>query len=639
MKCIQAWKDAKKERKQCYRTAAKLWRRTGSAALASVLLYKAATILLLAPLSHGIWALALLLSPSKFITTDRMKQLFLAPSLLVGIVLIALLNAFWNLYEFSILFHALQKGLRGEKCRIRSLFKESLLDIRHALHPRGWPILLYSAVLIPFTNFFLTSTYLRKLAVPEYIMEVIRDTPLYFGLYELLFLAGLVLSILLLFLLPRFILEQKSFSEAAGESIGCVRKHFLSYTWMLFRYNARIAIRLGLIMLCYSTLSVAAALLIGRNSTELLTAIGTAQQAVLFPALAFMLEALSALASCSLLLVLHEQANVGTLPTLEMPPEQKRYPTSGKLLVFLVTLGITGATALAAIGLWQLPVLGAAAEELNPFRRPSITCHRGYSAAAPENTLPAFQAAIDIGADCIELDVQMTKDGVVVVSHDPTLQRCTGVNRRICDMTYEEVRALDAGSFFGPEFAGTKIPTLQEVIDLCRGKIKLNIEIKNNAATPALEAEVARLIADNDLLNEACVTCLSYHSLENVKTANPDIRTGYILAFGIGNYYELPAADFFSVETTFITASMVSRVHLLGKTVSAWTVDRSEDVDTLQEKQVDDLITGDPVMVQETLESNDLYNNFLLTLQKIYQLLRSGNDKEGFAAAKPSFLF
>ena len=223
MKCIQAWKDAKKERKQCYRTAAKLWRRTGSAALASVLLYKAATILLLAPLSHGIWALALLLSPSKFITTDQMKQLFLAPSLLAGIVLIALLNAFWNLYEFSILFHALQKGLRGEKCRIRSLFKESLLDIRHALRPRGWPILL-------------------------------------------------------LFLLPRFILEQKSFSEAAGESIGCVRKHFLSYTWMLFRYNARIAIRLGLIMLCYSTLSVAAALLIGRNSTELLTAIGTAQQ-------------------------------------------------------------------------------------------------------------------------------------------------------------------------------------------------------------------------------------------------------------------------------------------------------------------------------------------------------------------------
>ncbi len=632
MNCIKTWKAAKKERKQCYRTAAKLWRRTGSAALASVLLYKAATVLLLAPLSHGIWALALFLSPSKFITTDQMKRLFVSPSLLVGIILIALLNAFWNLYEFSILFHALQKGIKGEKCRIRSLLKEAFLDIRRALHPRGWPMLLYAAVLLPFTNFFLTSTYLRKLAIPEYIMEVIRDNPLYFCLYELLFLAGVVLSILLLFLLPGFLLTKKSFSEAAGESIGHVRKHFLSYTWMLFRYNIRIALRIGILMLCYSLLAVVAALFIGRDNTDLLTAIGTAQQAIYFPAFAFVMEALSALASCSFVLVLQEKVNVGALPTLAMPAAQKRYPTNGKFLLFIVSLGVIGTTALAAIGLWQLPQLGKAADQLNPFRKPSITCHRGYSAAAPENTLPAFQAAMDVGADCIELDVQMTKDGVVVVSHDPTLQRCTGVNRRICDMTFEEVRALDAGSFFDAKFAGTKIPTLQEVIDLCKGKIKLNIEIKNNAATPTLEAEVARLITENDILDEACVTCLSYHSLEKVKEANPAVRTGYILAFGIGNYYELPAADFFSVETTFITSSMVTRIHLLGKTVSAWTVDRSEDVTTLQEKQVDDLITGDPEMVRETLESNDLYNSFLQTLQEMYQIVHSESSEKAQTA-------
>ncbi len=633
MNAMQAWKNGKKERKETYRTAAKLWRRTESAALAAVLLYKMATVLLLAPLSHGIWALALLLSPSKFITTDQMTKLFLSPSLLAGGLLIALLNAFWNLYEFSLLFHALQKGLRGEKCRIRSLLRESLMDIRHALQPGGWPILLYSAVLIPFTNFFLTSTYLQKLAVPEYIMEVIRDNPLYFGFYELLFLAGLVLSILLLFLLPRFILEQKSFSEAAGESIRSVRKRFLPYTWMLFRYNARIALRLGILTLCCGILNIAAAFLIGRNDTTLLTCIGTAQQAIWFPALAFMLEALSALAACSLILVLLEKNDAGALPTLEIPPERKRYPTNGKLLLFLVSLGVTGATALTALGLWQLPQLGDAAETLNPFRKPSITCHRGYSAAAPENTLPAFQAAIDFGADCVELDVQMTKDGVVMVSHDPTLQRCTGINRKICDMRYAEVRALDAGSFFNASFAGTKIPTLQEVIDLCKGKIRMNIEIKNNAATPELEAEVARLLTENDVLDEACVTSLSYHSLEKVKEANPAVRTGYILAFGIGNYYELPAADFFSVETTFITASMVSRIHLLGKTVSAWTVDRSEDVTALQQKQVDDLITGDPEMVRAALGESDLYNNFLLALQKIYAILRTAHTEMAQAAA------
>ena len=225
---------------------------------------------------------------------------------------------------------------------------------------------------------------------------------------------------------------------------------------------------------------------------------------------------------------------------------------------------------------------------------------------APENTLPAFQAAIDLGADCVELDVQMTADGVVMVSHDPSLKRCTGVDRRICDMSYEEVRRLDAGSFFSPEYAGTQIPTLQEVIDLCKGRIRLNIEIKDNAKTPELEAETARLILENGITDEVCVTALNYHSLEKIKAADSEIRTGYILAVGIGNYYDLPDADFFSVETTFITAGMVSKIHLLGKTVSAWTVDREADVSTLRSKRVDDLITGDPQMVQDALDNSDI---------------------------------
>ena len=213
----------------------------------------------------------------------------------------------------------------------------------------------------------------------------------------------------------------------------------------------------------------------------------------------------------------------------------------------------------------------------------------------------------------------MTSDGVVMVSHDPSLVRCTGVDKEICDMTYEEVRELDAGSSFSQKYAGTKIPTLQEVIDLCKGKIKMNIEIKGSKKSTNLESEVARLIRENDIIDDVCVTALSYNSLEKIKEADPEIRTGYILAVGIGNYYELPAADFFSVETTFISTDMVSSIHLLGKTVSAWTVDREEDASTLCSKRVDDLITGDPEMVKAVIESNDLYINFLLQIREILQ--------------------
>lgn len=622
---MQIWtkyRNAKQKRKSAYRAAAQLWKRTGSAALAALFLYKAITVLLMAPLLQGIWAASVALSSNKFITTDRVGKLFLSPSLLIGILLIALFTAFWNIYEFSILFHALQKGMNGEKCRLRRLIKESFLDIRHVLRPSGWPVLLYSAILLPFTNFFLTSTYLKKLAVPEYIMEVIRKNPLYFGVYEVIFLVGLAFSILLTLMLPIFILEKKGFSEAAGRSLRFTRKRVFLYIWTISYSNIRVFFRIGLRMLPLVLFGVLAALFAGCNNRELLLVIGTAQQAIFFPALTFILEALTTLAACALVYVFYQESLTGSLPVLEKKPDGKKYQTNGKLFVSLVIIGIFCTTALTAAGLWSLQDVGKVVEELNPFKKPTITCHRGYSAVAPENTLPAFQAAIDFGADCVELDVQMTADGVIMVSHDPSLKRCTGVDRRICDMTYDEVRQLDAGSSFSSAYAGTQIPTLQEVIDLCKGKIRMNIEIKDNAKTPELEAETARLIWENGITDEVCVTALSYHSLEKIKAADPQIRTGYILAVGIGNYYELPDADFFSVETTFITAGMVSSIHLTGKTVSAWTVDREEDVKVLCNKRVDDLITGDPEMVKYVLDNSDLYNNMLLIFQEIIQAFR-----------------
>ena len=143
---------------------------------------------------------------------------------------------------------------------------------------------------------------------------------------------------------------------------------------------------------------------------------------------------------------------------------------------------------------------------------PIVTAHRGYSTAAPENTLPAFQLAIDHHSDRAELDVQMTKDGVVMVTHDTSLRRCTGRNANIYDLTFAQVRELDAGRWFSARYAGTQIPTLEEVLDLCKGKIQLNIEIKPNAATPELEAETVRIIREKGFEKDCVITSQSYET-------------------------------------------------------------------------------------------------------------------------------
>ncbi len=126
-----------------------------------------------------------------------------------------------------------------------------------------------------------------------------------------------------------------------------------------------------------------------------------------------------------------------------------------------------------------------------------VTAHRGYSAQYPENTIPAFQGAVKIGADCAELDVQQTKDGKIIVMHDSNLKRTCGVDKNIWETTYEEIRYLDAGKWFDASFTGTTIPTLDEVVKYARGKIKLNIELKPSGYEKDFEKNVLDIIQKN----------------------------------------------------------------------------------------------------------------------------------------------
>ena len=141
-------------------------------------------------------------------------------------------------------------------------------------------------------------------------------------------------------------------------------------------------------------------------------------------------------------------------------------------------------------------------------------------------------------------------------------------------------------------------------------------------ATPALEAETVRLLREYGFDSSNCViTSQSYETLHKVKALAPEYPTGYILALGVGNYYDLPDADFFSVETTFITSGMVNAVHLRGKTVSAWTIDREKVATHMLELGVDDLITDKPDMVQDLLARNQQVDDSLIDFRDLLNAL------------------
>ena len=258
-------------------------------------------------------------------------------------------------------------------------------------------------------------------------------------------------------------------------------------------------------------------------------------------------------------------------------------------------------TAVVGVGLFYIYDLVRNGSELSEelLIETEITAHRGSSRTAPENTIPAIEAAVEEMADSVEIDVQMTADGVVVLGHDASLKRVAGVNRSIASMTFEELEKLDVGSWFSSEYAGTRIPSLSEVLELCSQKTSLNIEIKYVGKNSELPEKTAEMVREYGMENQCVITSTNLSYLKRVKEALPEIRTGYIISAAYGNFYSSEDVDFISIRSGFVTSALMQNAHEQGKAVYAWTVNTKSELERLTLLGVDGIITDRPVLARE----------------------------------------
>lgn len=257
-------------------------------------------------------------------------------------------------------------------------------------------------------------------------------------------------------------------------------------------------------------------------------------------------------------------------------------------------------------------------ENVAIFHETKVMAHRGASTEAPENTMAAFQKAIDDMADYIELDVQLTNNGEVIVMHDSNAYRTTGVDANIVNMTYKEVKTLDAGSWFSDEYVGENVPSLKEVLELIQGKIKLNIELKPADNGTALAKNTVRLIEKYNMVNDCVITSFSESALKAVKTYNQEIKVGYILSAAYGDFYDMKNVDFFSVNAAFLSKRTIDAIHNSGKRVYAWTVNNKESIKNLTNKGVDGIITDNPVLARETIYSRDTSETIINMIRYVF---------------------
>lgn len=286
-------------------------------------------------------------------------------------------------------------------------------------------------------------------------------------------------------------------------------------------------------------------------------------------------------------------------------------PAAAATAAFLgLTLTVFGATASAAPGPDWLS-------------NPVVYAHRGASAYAPENTLEAIDLAMAMGFDWVENDVQRTKDGELVVIHDDTLARTTDVEEvfpgrkpwKVKDFTAAEIARLDAGSWFGPDFAGARVPTLRDYLDrVRRNRQRLLLEIKKPELYPGIEEQTLRVLDEAGWLDEnhvarrLVVQSFSADSVRIVHGLRPDLVTAFL---GTPTLADLPRyaqfTDRINPWYTTISGDWVAAVHELvgahGKAmeVDAWIVDDAATARKLQDMGVDGIITNKPDVVREAV--------------------------------------
>ena len=246
-------------------------------------------------------------------------------------------------------------------------------------------------------------------------------------------------------------------------------------------------------------------------------------------------------------------------------------------------------------------LIGSVATARIPFDNSiDVIGHRGAGGVAPENTRAAIERAISAGAQWVEIDVQETADGEVVVMHDSDLMKNAGVDLKVWDATVDEITAVDVGTSFDPQFHDERVPTLREILNLCKGRIGIIIELKSYGHGQMLEQRVVDLVEASGSVDEVQCMSLKPGVVAQLKKLRPDWRVGLLLSLAVGDVRNIEA-DFLAVNARFATSRMVQEAHEAHKLLYAWTLNDPVSISRMVGRGVDGVITDYPDMAKNVL--------------------------------------
>ena len=589
------------------------------------LLYKFASMAVFKPLLTGVMKLALKAQGLSYLSDETIGTFIRSPLTWFFLLLIVLGMAFFTLFDICCIITCIHASFRKQAMPLLALMRKGLKTSLRVIYQRNTVMIFYLLIIIPMTHALVISGYITKFTVPQFIVDYIMSHTwlaiLYIGFWIYIGLR----SFHWIYSLHYFCLENCNFKQARKRSWKLQKNHYWTDLIIVLGWSAAcIGIYYGVILSGSWLVSRVNQALPTQDLFSSLTLSGISLLMDVCGALFFCFD-LPLFFICISLLFYYRKAAAGErIPRVFRDLDNAYRITNTRWVkkIYMYRKRIIALSIVVVIGVNFAYNFADRRGVLhmglgNPVE---VTAHRGYSAAYPENTIPAFKGAIQVGADWAELDVQQTADGEVIVMHDSNLKRTTGLDKEVWQVTWDEIKDLDNGSWFDKKYQTVRIPTLEEVLKVCRGKIHLNIEIKPSGHDKDLEEQVAKLLKKYHMRDTCVVSSLKYDSLRKIKEADDSIETAYITSVSYGNFTDLEYADGYSVESTLLSKSFVNKAQKAGKQIYVWTVNSEERLEKVVGMGIDNVITDDPVMAKELIyeqEHSTFWDRYVKQLLQI----------------------
>ncbi len=578
------------------------------------LMYKLLLTALGVPLLGFLVELAMKHAGISYLTGTNLLDFLLSPVTLVILVLLLFVMAFFSIVELSALIAGFAYTHEGRRITAVGMLRLGAGSFVKAFRGMGILSFLGFMLIVPAAQFTLTSG-IFSLPVLPMLTGLFGESAKWLSIAVFVLLHLLMIWLLSgrWYSLHYLVLTDSRFSECTAKSRSCLSGKRLRTALTLLLWSAVMLLAAAVITFGVSFVIIFAVKGFSAPQAALASSLRVLSYAgEVFSAVSAVFSA-PFIVGCLTNRFFRDNAQDEKIVFPEL--RERKYPKAVKIISFTVA---AAASVFLNFTYIQEIYRGNVSFRVGIFDNTQITAHRGFSYAAPENTMYAFEAAAEAGADYIELDVQQTADGQLVVFHDDTVSRTTNGVGRLSGFTYNELAELSCGSWFkrgDTDFSDARVPLFSEALEFAaENDMMLNVEIKKSDRTDDTARRAAEMLVEYGLEDQCYVTSFAYSALRETKLVDSGIKTALILNVASPSIYSnLRHIDAVSINYLFASQSTISQAHRSGKRVFVWTVNSRADMERMISMGADNIITDRPDIAAEEVYSYGM-GDFVISL-------------------------